>query len=93
MKQPDPYYFEAMWLVFSIQNLTRLVRSFLWHQNSIDQAVPKISIEENLTLPPCYEDRLRIRMMSIPFNKCKQIVPSYRLRVKICPSAAEHVTC
>ena len=54
MKQPDPYYFETMqmasqdWskftdnthlqLVFSIQNLTRLVTSFLWFQNSIDQA-------------------------------------------------------
>ena len=25
--------------VFSIQNLTRLVTSFLWLQNSIDQAV------------------------------------------------------
>ena len=55
MKQPDLYYFEAMKmarqalskltentclrLVFSIQNLTRLVTSFLWFQNSIDQAV------------------------------------------------------
>ena len=55
MKQPDLYYFETMqmtsqtWskftentrlrLVFSIQNLTRLVTSFLWFQNSIDQAV------------------------------------------------------
>ena len=52
MKQPDQYYFETMqmtsqawskftentrlWLVFSIQNLTRLVMSFLWFQNSID---------------------------------------------------------
>ena len=55
MKQPDLYYSEAMqmtsqaqskftentrlWLVFSIQNLTSLVTSFLWSQNSIDQAV------------------------------------------------------
>ena len=56
MKQPDLYYFEAikmtlqalskftentrLRLVFSIQNLTRLVTSFLWLQNSIDhQAV------------------------------------------------------
>ena len=53
MKQPDLYYFETMQmtsqalskftenthlrLVFSIQNLTRLVTSFLWFQNSIDQ--------------------------------------------------------
>ena len=55
MKQPDLYYFEAnkitsqaylkftentrLRLVFSIQNLTRFVTSFLWFQNSIDQAV------------------------------------------------------
>ena len=55
MKQPDLYYSETMQitsqasskftentllrLVFSIQNLTRLVTSFLWFQNSIDQAV------------------------------------------------------
>ena len=55
MKQPDLYYFETMQmtsqaqskftenarlrLVSSIQNLTRLVLSFLWFQNSIDQAV------------------------------------------------------
>ena len=55
MKQTDLYHFETMqmtsqaWskftehtrprLVFSIQNLTRLVTSFLWFQNSIDQAV------------------------------------------------------
>ena len=53
MKQPDLYHFETMqmtsqgWskftiilrLVFSRQNLTRLVTSFLWFQNSIDQAV------------------------------------------------------
>ena len=55
MKQPDLYYFETIkmmskaWskftentrlqLVFSIQNLTRLVTSLLWFQNSIDQAV------------------------------------------------------
>ena len=55
MKQPDLYYFETMQmmsqakskftentllrLVFSKQNLTRLVSSFLWFQNSIDQAV------------------------------------------------------
>ena len=55
MKYPDLYYFETMqmtsqaWskftentrlrVVFSIQNLTRLVTSFLWFQNSIDQAV------------------------------------------------------
>ena len=55
MKQPDLYYFETikmtsqaqskftentrLRLVFSIQNLTRLVTSFLWLQNSIDQAV------------------------------------------------------
>ena len=55
MKQPDLYYFESikmtsqaqskftenarLWLVFSTQNLTRLVTSFLWFQNSIDQAV------------------------------------------------------
>ena len=51
MKQPDLYHFETMqmtsqgWskftiilrLVFSRQNLTRLVTSFLWFQNSIDQ--------------------------------------------------------
>ena len=55
MKQPDLYYFESikmtsqalskftentrLWLVFSIQSLTRLATSFLWFQNSIDQAV------------------------------------------------------
>ena len=55
MKQPDLYYFETIkmmsqaWskftentclrLVSSIQNLTRLVTSFLWFQNSRDQAV------------------------------------------------------
>ena len=55
MKQPDLHCFENMqmtsqgWskftensrlrLVSSIQNLTRLVTSFLWFQNSIDQAV------------------------------------------------------
>ena len=55
MKQPDLYYFEAikitsqayskftentrLRLVFSIQNLTSLVTSFLWLQNSMDQAV------------------------------------------------------
>ena len=55
MKQPGLYYFKTMqmtsqawskftenarlWLVFSIQNLTRFVTSFLWFQNSIDQAV------------------------------------------------------
>ena len=55
MKQPDLYYFEAikmtlqtcskftentrLRLVFSIQNLTRLMTSFLLFRNSIDQAV------------------------------------------------------
>ena len=55
MKQPDVYYFETIkvtsqtWskftentrlrLVFSIQNLTSLVTSFLWFQSSIDQVV------------------------------------------------------
>ena len=55
MKQPDLYYFETikitsqawlkftdntrLWLVFAIQNWTRLVTSFLWFQISIDQAV------------------------------------------------------
>ena len=55
MKQPDLYCFEAikngveslskftdntrLQLVFSIQNLTKLVTSFLCLQNSIDQAV------------------------------------------------------
>ena len=55
MKQPDPYYFETMQmtsqalskfientrllLAFFIKNLTRVVPSFLWFQNSIDQAV------------------------------------------------------
>ena len=55
MKQPGLYYFESikmtsqaqskftentrLWFVFSIQNLTRLVMSFLWFENSIDQAV------------------------------------------------------
>ena len=55
MKQTDLYYFETMQmtsqalskftenarlrLVFSMLNLTRLVTSFLWFQNSIDQAV------------------------------------------------------
>ena len=57
MKKPDLYYFEATkmtsqaWskftensrqrLAFSIQNLTKIVTSFLWLQNSIDQAVSK----------------------------------------------------
>ena len=61
MKQPDLYHFETMQLtsqaqskftentrlrlVFSIQNLTRLVMSFSWLQNSIDQAVHRISVE------------------------------------------------
>ena len=60
MKQPDLYYFEAikmtsqaqskitentrLRLVFSIQNLTGLVMSFLWLQNSIDQVVHRISV-------------------------------------------------
>ena len=55
MEQPNLYYFETIemtsqvWLklteitrlrlVFSMPNLTRLVTSFLWFQNSIDQAV------------------------------------------------------
>ena len=55
MKQPDLYYFETikmtsqalskftensrLRLVLSIQNLTRVVTSFLWVQHSIDQAV------------------------------------------------------
>ena len=55
MKQPDLTYFEAIKItsqawskftentrlrpVFSIQNLTRLVTSFIWLQNSKDQAV------------------------------------------------------
>ena len=55
MKQPDLYHFETMqmtsqaWSMFTensrlrfvscIQNLTRFVTSFLWFQNSIDQAV------------------------------------------------------
>ena len=55
MKQLDLSYFEIMQMtsqaqskftentrlppVFSIQNLTRLVTSCLWFQNSIDQAV------------------------------------------------------
>ena len=55
MKQPDLYHFETLKmtsqaqlkftentrlrLVFSIQNLTGLVTSFLWFQNGIDQAV------------------------------------------------------
>ena len=55
MKQPDLYYFETIkmtsqalskftentrpGLVFSIQNLTGLVISFLWFQNNIDQPV------------------------------------------------------
>ena len=55
MKQPDLYCSETikmtsqassnftentrLRLVFSIQNLTRFVTSFLWFQNSIDQAV------------------------------------------------------
>ena len=55
MRQPDLYCFETIkmtpqaWsnftentrlrLVSSIQNLTRFVTSFLWFQNSIDQAV------------------------------------------------------
>ena len=57
MKQPDLYYLESikmmsqalskftentrLRLVFSIQNLTRLVTSFLWFQNSIDKVVSK----------------------------------------------------
>ena len=55
MKQPDLYHFETikmtsqalskftehirLWLVFSTQNLAGLATSFLWFQNSIDQAV------------------------------------------------------
>ena len=55
MKRPDLYYFEAikmtsqaqskftentrLLLVFSIQDLTKPVTSFLWSQNSIDQTV------------------------------------------------------
>ena len=30
---------DVLQLIFSIQNLTRLVTSFLWFQNSIDQTV------------------------------------------------------
>ena len=61
MKQPDPYYFETikmtsqaqskftentrLWLVFSIQNLTRLVTSCLWFQDSIDQLFHRISVK------------------------------------------------
>ena len=60
MKQPDLYYIETMQmtlqaqsmftentrlrLVFSIQNLTRLVMSFLWfHRMSVKQNPPTIS--------------------------------------------------
>ena len=53
MKQPDLYYFETIEITsqayskftentrlrLSIQKLTRLLMSFLWFQNSIDQAV------------------------------------------------------
>ena len=55
MKHPNLYYVETikmtsqtlskftentrLRLVFSIQHLTRLVTSFVWFQNSIDQAV------------------------------------------------------
>ena len=51
MKQPDLYYFEAIKMTsqayqilygeyeYSLWTLTRLVTSFLWFQNSIDQAV------------------------------------------------------
>ena len=55
MKQPDLYYLETinmtsqaqskftentrLRLLFSILNLNRFVASFLWFQNSIDQAV------------------------------------------------------
>ena len=55
MKQPDLYYFKTikmtsqaqskftenthMWLVFSTQTLIKLVTSFLWLQNSTDEAV------------------------------------------------------
>ena len=54
-KQPDPYYFETIkmssqawsnfvsriWVAgeYSLRTLTRLVTSFAWFQNSIDQAV------------------------------------------------------
>ena len=60
MKQSDLYYFEStkmmsqaqskltentrLRLVFSIQNLTRLVTSFLWLQNSIDRQFHRISV-------------------------------------------------
>ena len=51
MKKPDLYYFitikmtsgftenTRLQLLFSIQNLTGLVTSILWFQDSIDQAV------------------------------------------------------
>ena len=61
MKQPDLYYFETikmtlqakskftentrLRLVFSTQNLTRHVMSFLWFQNSTDRLFHGISVK------------------------------------------------
>ena len=42
-------------LVFSIQNLTRLVKSFLWLQNSRDPAVSKNNMQCCQTITPIFE--------------------------------------
>ena len=41
-----PVYYKTLRLVFSIQNLTRLVTSFLWLQNSIDRLFHRISVKQ-----------------------------------------------
>ena len=74
-------------LVFSIQNLARLVTSFLWFQNSIDQAVSKNNRGEKPAIDQFFRgslpsltndmDTKREKMMSVCFGfpwseKCKQ---------------------
>ena len=84
MKQPNLYYFELMQmtsqaqskftentrmrLVFSIQNLTRLVTSFLWFQNSVDQAVS----QNKLLSKPSVSKHSRIRLSSL-FPVCASV--------------------
>ena len=69
MKQPDLYYFETikmtsqalskftentrLRLEFSIQNLTRLVTSFLWFQNSLEYNIQVLTIETTGRKPSC----------------------------------------
>ena len=84
MKQADLYYFETMQMtsqawskftentclpfVFSIQNLTRLVTSFLWFQNSIDQAVSWNKCQFEVFWPVLHESDNNVRYLHSGFS-------------------------